>query len=274
VTPAAEGSVRADERTPALPPAVRHALIDRLTAMADDELVLGHRDAEWTGHGPILEEDIALANLAQDEIGHATLWYGLRTELDGSDADRLVYFRDADGYRNAWLVEQPRGDWAFTMLRQFLFDGYEAELLARLQRSAYAPLAAAATKALREELFHLRHSGLWIERLARGTAESRARLDAAVRTLWPLMPQLLAPLPGDAVLAAAGIWPDPSELASAVVARAEAALVAAGVAPPDLAGGPTWLPGSDPRATHPFGLAEMLATMQAVARADPDATSW
>ncbi len=274
MTPAGEDGVRADERTPALSPAVRNALIDRLTAMADDELVLGHRDAEWTGHGPILEEDIALANLAQDEIGHATLWYGLRTELDGSDADRLVYFRDADGYRNAWLVEQPRGDWAFTMLRQFLFDGYEAELLARLQRSAYAPLAAAATKALREELFHLRHSGLWIERLARGTTESRARLDAAVRTLWPLMRQLLAPLPGDAVLVAAGIWPDPSELASAVVARAVAALAAAGVALPDLPGGLAWLPGSDPRATHPGGLAEMLATMQAVARADPDATGW
>lgn len=274
MTPASARGGRADERAPGLSPTVRQALIERLTAMADDELVLGHRDAEWTGHGPILEEDIALANLAQDEIGHATLWYGLRSELDGSDADRLVYFRDADAYRNAWLVELPRGDWAFTMLRQFLFDGYEAELLARLQRSAYTPLAEAAAKALREELFHLRHSGLWIERLALGTAESRARLDAAVRTLWPLLPQLLAPLPGDAALVAAGIWPAANALGTAVLARTRGALAAAGVALPDLPGGPTWGVGEDPRATHPGGLAEMLARMQAVARADPDATGW
>lgn len=266
-----------------LHPAVRDALIDRLTAMADDELVLGHRDAEWTGHGPILEEDIALANLAQDEIGHAMTWYGLRTELDGSDADELVYFRDAPAYRNAWLVERPRGDWAFTMVRQFLFDAYEAELLRRLHDSTYAPLAEAATKVAREEIFHLRHSGLWIERLARGTDESRRRLTNAVETSWPLMPQLLAPLPGDAALVADGIWPDSPALRDAVVARVRAAFASVDIALPDLpafdAHGGQVRDGAadaaaDPRATHPGGLADMLAKMQSVARADPDAEGW
>lgn len=267
----------------ALRPAVREALIDRLTAMADDELVLGHRDAEWTGHGPILEEDIALANLAQDEIGHAMTWYGLRTELDGSDADRLVYFRDAPAYRNAWLVERPRGDWAFTMVRQFLFDTYEAELLQRLRESGHAPLAEAAAKVVREETFHLRHSGMWLERLARGTDESRARLEAAIAALWPLMPQLLAPLPGDATLVEAGIWPDPGALEDAVMARVRAAFAAVDVTLPELpafeadAGRTTDATAgqaADPRSTHPGGLADMLAKMQSVARADPGAEGW
>jgi len=272
-----------------LSPDAREALIDRLTAMADDELVLGHRDAEWTGHGPILEEDIALANLAQDEIGHAMTWYGLRTELDGSDADRLVYFRDAPAYRNAWLVERPRGDWAFTMVRQFLFDTYEAELLSRLRESAHAPLAEAAAKVVREETFHLRHSGLWLERLARGTDESRARLETAIDALWPLMPQLLAPLPGDATLVEAGIWPEPKALEDAVMARVRAAFAAVDVTLPALpaftadadrtaAAGRTAAAAAgraaDPRSTHPGGLADMLAKMQSVARADPGADGW
>jgi ring-1,2-phenylacetyl-CoA epoxidase subunit PaaC len=282
-TPNANASSASVPDATALRPDVREALIDRLTAMADDELVLGHRDAEWTGHGPILEEDIALANLAQDEIGHAMTWYGLRTELDGSDADRLVYFRDAPAYRNAWLVERPRGDWAFTMVRQFLFDTYEAELLSRLRESAHAPLAEAAAKVLREETFHLRHSGLWLERLARGTDESRARLAAATDVLWPLMPQLLAPLPGDPVLVETGIWPEPRALEDAVMARVRAAFAAVDVMLPALpafasdagriADGAAGRP-ADPRSTHPGGLADMLAKMQSVARADPGADGW
>ncbi|HRP48297.1 MAG TPA: phenylacetate-CoA oxygenase subunit PaaC, partial [Trueperaceae bacterium] len=147
-----------------------------------------------------LEEDIAIANVAQDEIGHAVAWLELRAALDGSDPDRLVFFRAASDYRSAWLSEQPRGDWAFTMLRQYLFDAYEAELLARLSASSYRPLADTAAKVAREELFHLRHSALWVERLAFGTDESRKRLQAALNELWPLMPQLLTALPGDALL--------------------------------------------------------------------------
>lgn len=86
---------------------VKQALIAKLTALADDELILAHRDSEWVGHGPILEEDIALANIAQDELGHATVWYGLRSALDGSDPDQLAFFRDATAFRNSELVELP-----------------------------------------------------------------------------------------------------------------------------------------------------------------------
>ncbi len=248
---------------------IRAALVERLTALGDDELVLGHRDSQWTGHAPILEEDIAIANVAQDEIGHAVLWYGLVQELDGSDPDELAFFREADDFRSAALVEQPKGDWAFTMLRQFLFDCYEAELLPRLMESSYLPVAEVAAKVNREEMFHLRHSALWLERLAHGTDESRRRLTEALDTLWPLLPQLLAPLPGDATLTAAGIYPDAIELEGAVMERITAALARVDVAPPtaDAAQG-----GRHHRASGE--LAALLAEMQSVARSDPQAESW
>lgn len=247
---------------------LRAALIERLTAMADDELVLGHRDSEWTGHAPLLEEDIALANIAQDEIGHALLWLEARSELDGSDPDELAYLRDAGAYRNARMVELPRGDWAFTMLRQFLFDGFETELLARLPGSSYAPLAAAAAKAAKEEVFHLRHTGLWLERLALGTEESRARLQAALERLWPYVPQLAAALPGDGDLARAGIVPEPVELERAYLGRVRGALASVGLEPPDAPANPGG------RDRHGEALVALLIDMQAVARADPGARAW
>ncbi len=263
------GSDQARELTPA----IRVALIERLTALADDELVLGHRDSEWTGHGPILEEDIAIANVAQDEIGHAVLWYELVQQLDGSDPDELAFFREAADFRSAALVEQPKGDWAFTMLRQFLFDSYEAELLPRLMRSNYTPIAEVAAKVNREELFHLRHSALWLERLAHGTNESRRRLGAALDTLWPLLPQLLAPLPGDAVLASAGIYPATAELEAAVMGRITAALEQVDVAPSTTDAAQREAQGTR---HHRSGglLTALLAEMQSVARNDPQAESW
>lgn len=253
---------------------VRAALVERLTALADDELVLGHRDAEWTGHAPILEEDIAIANVAQDEIGHAVLWYGLVQELTGQDPDQLAFFRGAHEFRSSALVERPRGDWAFTMLRQYLFDTYEAELTPRLARSTYTPVSEVAAKVNREELFHLRHSALWVERLAFGTVESKRRLQAALDELWPLMPQLLAALPGDALLASEGMYPDPAELASAVLTRLESELVRLELtlAAPATTGAPG---AASPRTERSDGmLAALLTEMQSVARADPAAESW
>lgn len=260
---------------PELTPELRAALVERLTALADDELILGHRNSEWTGHAPILEEDIAIANVAQDEIGHAILWYGLRRELDGSDPDELVYFRDAVDYRSSALVEQPRGDWAFTMLRQYLFDSYEAELSQRLMRSSYVPISEVAAKINREELFHLRHSALWLERLAHGTDESRRRLLAALDVLWPLLPQLLTALSGDAALAAAGIYPETPELGVAVVARVSAALERVGITPPEPGELTAYsAAGEAPREQRDDSLEALLAEMQAVARADPHAEGW
>ena len=111
-------------------------LVEKLTALADDEVVLAQRLSEWVAHAPILEEDIAIANLAQDELGHAKLYLELRRELDGSDPDELVFFRDPLEYQNAVLVELPKGDWAFTMVRQYLFDLYENLWLEEARRRA------------------------------------------------------------------------------------------------------------------------------------------
>lgn len=172
-----------------------------LIALADDELILGHRDSEWTGHGPILEEDIAFANIALDEIGHARLWYELAAHEVGADEsrypDQQVYFRPSADFRCLQLVELPKGDWAFSMLRQYLFDAFEQLRLPALAKSSHKPMADVAARVLNEELYHIRHTRAWMPRLAQGTDESRRRMQAALNELWPYAQALGAPLPGE-----------------------------------------------------------------------------
>ncbi|SMB90094.1 1,2-phenylacetyl-CoA epoxidase subunit PaaC [Deinococcus hopiensis] len=258
---------RQEER--ALPPVFRAALIAKLTALADDEIILAHRDGEWTGHAPILEEDIALANIAQDELGHATLFLELRRELDGSDPDHVAFFRDAGEYRCARLVELPRGDWALTMLRQFLFDAYEAVWLDAARISAYAPLSEVAAKAVREEKFHLQHTAVWVERLALGTDESRRRTQKALNELWPYAGQLFMPVPGEADLVAAGLVPDLAAVRRTWESLALPLLTErCGLSLPEV--GET----SGGREVHTEYLAPLLAEMQGVARQVPHAEVW
>lgn len=248
-------------------PAARDALSARLLAMADDELVLAHRNSEWTGHGPILEEDIAFTNMALDELGHASIWYGLRGELTGEDTDRLIFFRNAGQYRNAQLVELPGGDWAFSMMRQYLFDAAESVTLAHLKTSAYRPLAEAATKIATEESYHLRHTGLWLRRLGLGTEESHDRTQAALDVLWPYARQLFVPLPDDDVLVEAEIIPAAGLLLNEWASMTRSHLADCGLAVPEEA-----LPRRDvDRAEHTEHLMALLAVMQSVARLDPEA---
>ena len=250
-------------------PALAAPLAARLLALADDELILAHRNSEWAGHAPILEEDIAFANLALDEMGHAALWYGLREALTGESADRLIFFRDAGGYRNVQLVELPRGDWAFSMLRQYLFDAAESVTLPQLAASSYRPLAEAAAKIATEERYHLRHTSLWLRRLGLGTAESHARLQAALDVLWPYARQLFVPLPGDVALVAAEIVPNAAALHREWEGLARPFLADCGLTLPDDA-----LPRRDiARTEHTEHLMTLLAEMQSVARLDP-AAEW
>nr|WP_246351324.1 1,2-phenylacetyl-CoA epoxidase subunit PaaC [Deinobacterium chartae] len=245
-------------------------MILRFTALADDELILAQRNGEWIGHAPILEEDIALANLAQDELGHAETWLRLRAELDGSDPDALAFGRDATEFRCAQLLEYPRGDWAFTLLRQFLFDAYESVWLSAARASSYRPLREAAEKMLREERFHLQHSALWIQRLGLGTDESRRRTQAALELQWPLSAQLFVPLPGEAELAAQGLLPDLSALRPRWEESTRQHLGACGLSVPAW-GAPEDVWSRDQHSPH---LPELLAEMQGVARADPEAVAW
>ena len=249
-------------------PDQQQALIAKLTAVADDQLILAHRNAEWTGHAPILEEDIALANLAQDELGHATLLYELLEPLTGRTPDQMAFLRDAPDWRHAPLLELPKGDWAFTMLRQFFYDAYELVLYNALGESTYEPLAHTAVKIRREEIYHLHHSHIWVERLGLGTDESHRRLQNALDEQWPHLPALFAPLPDEQLLHQAGIVPDPAALR---VAWEEQVL-------PHLAHCQLTLPPTEDEAPTPFDrthhtphLARLLADMQMVARSEPEA---
>lgn len=244
------------------------ALDSRLLALADDELILAHRDSEWTGHAPMLEEDIALANIAQDELGHATLWYDILCDLRGQPdehADQLVYFRDAADWRNAQLLELPIGDWAFTMLRQFLFDQFEWVLLPALTKSRHTAVAQAAAKVLREEIYHTRHSAAWVRRLGQGTAESHRRMQTALDAQWSLANQLFAPMQGDAALVEADIWPEMAPLHQQWLAKVGEMLTECGLTAPASPAN------HDRRDIHTQHLAVLLADMQSVARLDPQA---
>jgi ring-1,2-phenylacetyl-CoA epoxidase subunit PaaC len=237
--------------------------------MADDELILGHRDSEWTGHAPILEEDIAFANIAQDEIGHAMLWYQLVQDLTGDLPDQLVFFREAAAYRNAQLVELPKGDWAFSMLRQFLFDAAESVRLKLLLDSRYPPLAETAAKIRTEEIYHYRHTHAWVRRLALGTDESRRRIQTALDQAWPFAQQLFAPLPDEAGPVEAGLVPAGETVRQAWLDLTSPLLLETGVAVPNTSRPAAW-----DRQEHTEHMGPLLAELQEVARSEGPGVGW
>lgn len=162
------------------------ALFEYLVRLGDDSLILGQRLAEWCGHGPILEEDIAMTNISLDLIGQTTslLKYAGEVEGKGRSEDDLAFLRYENEYKNALLVEQPNGDFGMTMMRQFLFDTFRLALYSRLTKSTDKHLAAIAEKSLKETKYHFRHSAEWIIRLGDGTEESNRRVQDALETLW------------------------------------------------------------------------------------------
>ena len=187
--------------------AINEAIKQHLLYLADDELILAHRDSEWTGHAPILEEDIAFANIAQDELGHASLWYELLEKISGDRPNDLVFFRNADAFRNCQLFELPNSDWARSMMRQFLFDAYELVRASWLTQSKYDPIAHAAAKIKQEEIYHYRHTSNWVRRLGWGTKESNQRMQASLIFLWPFAYQLFVQTPEEELLVDVGYIP-------------------------------------------------------------------
>jgi ring-1,2-phenylacetyl-CoA epoxidase subunit PaaC len=155
---------------------VSDSLTSLLTALADDELIMGHRHSEWTGHAPHLEEDVAFSSIAQDEIGHAATLYSLISERSGDDPDRIAFGRRAGEYRNAILCERPNNDWAYSLVRHWLYDHADAIRLESLEDTAHEGLRAVVTKLRREERYHLLHADMWMRHIARGPIEGRARL--------------------------------------------------------------------------------------------------
>jgi ring-1,2-phenylacetyl-CoA epoxidase subunit PaaC len=264
-TAAAAVLVAGPRRTP-----VENPLFEYLLRLGDDRLVLGHRLSEWCGHGPILEEDIALSNIALDLIGHATLMLALagETEAKGRNEDALAYFRDAVDYRNALIVELPTGDFAFTIVRQFLFDAYSVLLLDALSRGADERVAAVAAKCLKEDKYHLRHSSEWVVRLGDGTEESHARAQRAVKELWRFTGELFDHDGIDEAVAARGIVVDHAAIQSVwqgmvadVFGRAMLTVPTDGA-----------FSRGGRRGRHTEHLGHLLSVMQIVARSHPGAT--
>jgi ring-1,2-phenylacetyl-CoA epoxidase subunit PaaC len=184
-----------------------------IVALADDELLMGHRASEWTGLGPLLEADLALSSIAQDEMGHAQLLYMLLHEQFGQpDPDQMIYYRPAAEFRSAIFCELPRGDWGEAVARHFLYDLAEQIRWEALTRSRYAPLAAIAKKVLPEERYHLVHGQTWMKRLALGTEGSHKRMQAWLDALLPHAVALWEPVPGEAELVEQEVTPASSEL--------------------------------------------------------------
>jgi len=173
------------------------ASLDHILHLADTALILGQRNAEWCGHGPVLERDIAISNISLDLIGQARSFYQYAAEIQGNGAteDSLAYLRDERQFKNLLLVEQPKGDWAFTTLRQFFFSSYQQLLFQQLIAHPDERLAAIAEKSIKEVNYHVRWSGEWVVRLGDGTDESRRRMWNALEALWPYTGEMFQPEP-------------------------------------------------------------------------------
>lgn len=247
----------------------RVALFEYLLRLGDSCLVLGHRVSEWCGHAPELEEDIALANVALDLTGQADalLGYAARIEGKGRDADALAFLRDAWDFRNLLLCERQNGDFAHTILRQFLFDAWQAELYAALARSTDAELAGIAAKGVKEAQYHLRHSGEWVVRLGDGTDESHARAQAALDAFWPYTGEMFETDATAKELAAAGIAPDMAPIEAAWSRTVDEVLAQSTLARPKSG----WMQTGGFKGRHGEDLGHLLATMQFLPRAYPGA---
>ena len=261
--PAITGSLKA---TP-------NALFEYLLRLGDDRLVLGQRLSEWCGHGPILEEDIALANVALDLLGQATMLLRLAGEVEGKgrDEDALVYFREAVEFRNCQLVELPSGDFGNTIARQFLFDVHAVVIFDALTKSAHAEVAAIAAKSLKEAKYHVRHSGEWVLKLGDGTMESHRRVQRALDDLWRFTPELFIADGIDREMHAAGIAPDLAELRTQWDALVREVVERATLTVPhDVPPAPRARSGRT--GAHTEHLGHLLAELQIVARSFPGAT--
>lgn len=266
-----------DERTASLPEDLRAPMAAYVTAIADDEMLVGHRDSEWTGLGPILEEDIAFSSMAQDELGHALVLYRLLEPLGGPDPDAMAFLRDAPDWRNARLAELPRGDYATSLVRQYLYDLAEAVRYDALAQGGWPPLAEAATKLRQEEKYHLIHGRTFLRRLSGATRDSRGRLQDALDELWPYALGLWEPPEGEARLVEAGLLAPSAELSERWMAAVGPFLsdigLHAGLAQADGRWEPTVAAETGGRrGRHGPELAALLAAMQGLYRSDPEAT--
>ena len=237
--------------------------------LGDDALILAQRLSHWISRAPELEEDIALGNIALDQLGHARSFLTYAGGLDGRSEDDLAYFRREHEFRSVQLFEQPNGDFAVTIARQFAVSYYQFELYRRLAQSSDAMIAGIAAKAVKEVDYHRDHSAQWVLRLALGTEESRARMIHGLEVVWPYVDELFRDDELTGRLSDAGVAVQPSSLRADFdrltgEVLAEAELEVPKVQP---------APGGGRRGLHSEHLGYLLAEMQVLAREHPGA-SW
>lgn len=240
-----------------------------LLRLGDNALILGQRLAEWCGKGPMFEEDMALSNTALDLLGQARQWltYAGEVEGKGRDEDTLAFLRDVNDFHNLLLVEQPNGDYASTIVRQFYFDAWHALLLQGLSTSTEARAAEVAKTALKEVTYHLRRSSDLVVRLGDGTAESHRRMQTAVDELWPFTGEMFTLDAYDSQLIAQNVAPDVTRLREPWLRHVTGVLGTATLAIPT----GTWMHKGGKQGQHTEHLGYVLAEMQFLQRAYPGA---
>ncbi len=237
---------------------------------ADDALILGHRLSEWCGHAPMLEEDMALANMALDLLGQARELYGYAAKVEGkdNDEDKLAYLRDVRQYRNILLVEQPNGDFARTMVRQFFYSVFADLYWRAMMGSKDATLAAIAAKSEKESAYHVRHSSEWIVRLGDGTDESHARAQEAVEHLWAYTGEMFEADDAERGLIDAGIAVDPATLKAQWLKTVSGVIAEATLTLPSN----NWMQQGGRFGHHSEHLGHLLSELQSLQRSFPGAT--
>ncbi|TFW16944.1 1,2-phenylacetyl-CoA epoxidase subunit PaaC [Duganella callida] len=246
--------------------------VNYLLRLGDNALILSQQLAQWCGKGPALEEDMALTNVALDLLGQTRMWYDYAAELEGAgrDQDQLAYLRDAHDFKNCLLLEQPNGNYADTLVRQFYFDAWHYFLIDGLTRGSDARIAAIAEKALKEVTYHLRRSGDLMVRLGDGTDISRAKTQAAVDALWMYSGEAFAYDAVDEAMVAAGVAPPAAGLRAQWLAHVAEILAEATLTMPPA---DAWMQRGGKQGRHSEHLGYILAEMQFLQRAYPG-VSW
>jgi ring-1,2-phenylacetyl-CoA epoxidase subunit PaaC len=244
--------------------------------LADNALILAQRNSEWCGHGPILEQDIAITNISLDLIGQSRSLYQYAAELknkkengDLVTEDTLAYLREGRAYKNCLLVEQPNGDWAQTILRQFFFSTYQFFLYQRLQQSADSTLAAIAEKSLKEVTYHVRWSSEWVIRLGDGTEESQNRLLNALDELWPFTGEMFTPAGYETEAAKMGVGVDVKTIKPEWEQRVNEIFAEATLSSPITGNESVWMQSGGKDGLHTEQLGFILAEMQSMQRTFP-----
>jgi ring-1,2-phenylacetyl-CoA epoxidase subunit PaaC len=244
-------------------------IINYILYLADSNLILTQRNGAWCGHGPILEQDIAITNITLDLIGQSRNFYQYAASLIGGEAteDNLAYLRTEREFKNLLLVEQENGDWAQTIIRQFFFSVYQYFLYEKLQHSKDEQLAAIAAKSLKEVTYHVKWSGEWVIRLGDGTEESNERMQKAIATLWQYTGEMFVPSDYEKALSEENIIPDVSLLKDAWMEKVKAIFAEATQTIPEN----TFMQSGGKQGIHSEKLGYILAELQYLQRVYPGA---